>query len=385
LINTVPSAVGELLRLGLLPPTAATINLAGEPLAGKLVRQLYEQPQVRAVYNLYGPTEDTTYSTWGLMSRDEETPSIGRPIDNTRVYLLDGAGEPVPAGIAGELHLGGDGLARGYLGRPDQTAERFVPDPFSTEPGARLYRTGDLARYLADGRIEFLGRADYQVKIRGYRIELGEIEAVLQAHAGVRDCAVLAREDAPGDIRLVAYVAPADDALSAAELRAYLKSKLLEHMVPAVFVLLPELPLTPNGKINRRALPAPASVRPDTTEQFIAPRNAVEAVLAGIWAQVLGVERVGAADNFFELGGHSLLATRALARINQTFRMQLPLQAVFTAGTLAELARLVAAHETRPGQAKKIARALVRVQQMSAGELQAELERKRKQREATHG
>jgi amino acid adenylation domain-containing protein/non-ribosomal peptide synthase protein (TIGR01720 family) len=385
LVNTVPSAVGELLRLGLLPPTAATINLAGEPLAGKLVRQLYEQPQVRAVYNLYGPTEDTTYSTWGLMSRAEESPSIGRPIHNTRVYLLDGAGEPVPVGIAGELHLGGDGLARGYLGRPDQTAERFVPDPFSSESGARLYRTGDLARYRPDGQIEFLGRADYQVKIRGYRIELGEIEAVLQAHAGVRDCAVLAREDAPGDIRLVAYVAPAAGALSAAELRAYLKSKLLEHMVPAVFVLLPELPLTPNGKINRRALPAPASVRPETTEQFIAPRNAVEAVLADIWAQVLGVGRVGAADNFFELGGHSLLATRALARINQTFRMQLPLQAVFTAGTLAELARLVAAHETRPGQAEKIARARLKVQQMSAGELQAELERKRKQREATHG
>ena len=381
LVNTVPSAIGELLRLGHVPASARTINLAGEPLPAKLVRQLYELPQVEQVFNLYGPTEDTTYSTWGLMRRGtDEPPSIGRPVHNTRAYLLDPAGQPVPVGIVGELYLGGDGLARGYLGRPELTAERFVPDPFSREPGARLYRTGDLARYLPDGEIDFLGRMDHQVKVRGYRIELGEIEAALSQHPAVRDCAVLAREDAPGDKRLVAYVVGKQGQPPESELRGFLKERLLDHMLPSSFVLLDELPLTPNGKINRRALPAPEEVARPAAEDYVAPRTPVEEVLAGIWREVLRVERVGAHDNFFDLGGHSLLATRVLHRVRKVFKAELPLHVVFEARTLAELAGRVVAHEARPGQAEKIARLMQKVKGLSAAELRAELEQKRSEK-----
>lgn len=241
-----------------------------------------------------------------------ETVPIGRPISNTRVYILDSRMQPVPIGVCGELYIGGDGLAPEYLDQPALTAARSVADPFTEEAGARLYRTGDWVRYRADGTVEFIGRRDTQVKIRGHRIELGEIEAAIAHHPAVRDAVVLAREDSPGDKRLVAYVvaenSPAD---LVGELRVHLRASLPEYMVPAHFVSLNALPLTPNGKVDRKALPAPERSAADEAS-YVAPRTPTQEILAGAWAEVLGVERVGVEDNFFELGGHSLLAMRVV-------------------------------------------------------------------------
>src|SRR5208337_2668020 len=232
-------------------------------------------------------------------------------IPNAQVYVLDDLLRLLPIGVAGNLYIGGAGLARGYVGRPDLTAEKFIPDPFTGEAGARLYKTGDLARYLPDGNIEYLGRSDHQVKIRGFRIELGEVEGALGQHPAVREAIVLAPEDGSGEKRLVAYVsAEGETRPSASELRGFLKDKLPEHMVPAVFVLLEAFPLTANGKVDRHALPTPDGQRPELDEAFVAGRTPTEELLAEIWAQVLGVERVGIYDDFFQLGGHSLLATQ---------------------------------------------------------------------------
>jgi acyl-coenzyme A synthetase/AMP-(fatty) acid ligase len=263
LINTVPSAMTELVRQGALPASVAVVNLAGEALGRELVEAVYEHLPEGAVYNLYGPSEDTTYSVVALVARGEaRAPAIGRPIANTEVYVLDTQLQPVPVGVAGELYIGGAGLARGYWQRPELTAERFIPDPFSVTPGQRLYRTGDLVRYLEDGELEYLGRLDQQVKVRGHRIELGEIEAVLGQHERVRQSVVVAREDVPGQKQLVAYVvSEGEQEVSAGELRDYLREKLPEYMVPSFFVALTELPLTPNGKVDRRALPAPEHTR----------------------------------------------------------------------------------------------------------------------------
>src|SRR5207302_7296501 len=279
-----------------------------------------------------------------------------------------------PVGVAGELYIGGDGLARGYLNRPELTAERFVPSPFvghssaktntntNSESGQRLYRTGDKVRWLADGNLEFLGRLDQQVKIRGFRIELGEIEAALQEHGGVRQAVVIAREDEPGDKRLVAYVV-ADTAateLKSSELREQLKSRLPEYMVPATYVQMEELPLTPNGKLDRKRLP-----RPEQTEagnEYQGPRTAEEEILCGIWEQVLKVERVGVEDNFFELGGHSLLATQVISRVREAFAVELPLRVLFeqpTVGGMAEELR-----QARNGEEQqRTSKPLVRVEQ----------------------
>src|SRR6185369_7379285 len=245
LINTVPSAMTELLHLGGIPTSVQTVNLAGEPLPASLVDEIYRQTQVKRVFDLYGPSEDTTYSTSALRLPQQRA-TIGRPIANTQIYLLDQWLQPVPVGVAGELYIGGAGLARGYLKRPELTAERFTPNPYGAS-GTRLYRTGDLCRYLADGKIEYLGRVDHQVKIRGFRIELGEIEAVLRGHNAVRDVAVVARQG-----QLVAYVVaaekiPGEVAKLWGELRAFLKARLPEYMSPATFVALDALPLTPNG------------------------------------------------------------------------------------------------------------------------------------------
>ncbi|MCA1568706.1 MAG: condensation domain-containing protein, partial [Acidobacteria bacterium] len=270
--------------------------------------------------------------------------TIGRPLANTQVYLLDGWMQPVPQGATGELYLGGDGLARGYLGRSGLTAERFVPHPFGERAGARLYRTGDVARYLPDGEIEFLGRIDHQIKLRGFRIELGEIETVLATHPSIRQCSVLVREDMPGDKRLVAYVVGEDGrAATTGELRDLIKQKLPEYMIPSVFVMLDTLPLTPNGKVDRKQLPAPEQTRETLEEEFAAPRTAVEEMLAGIWSQVLGVGRIGVRDNLFELGGHSLLATQIISRVRETFHVEVPLRSLFGAPTVAGLARNVEA------------------------------------------
>ncbi len=334
LINTVPSAMAELVRLGCLPASVRVVNLAGEPLSQTLVEQLYEQSGIERVYDLYGPTEDTTYSTYALR-RVKEMATIGRPIANTQVYLLDSWLEPVPVGVAGELYLGGAGLARGYLRRPELTAERFIPNPYGPR-GTRLYRTGDLARYQRDGKLQYLGRRDQQVKLRGYRIELGEIEAVLRQHPFVSEIAVTLHER-----RLVAYVvrsAEAERANLTTALREFLSSKLPEYMVPAFFMELDLLPLTSNGKIDRQALPAPeAGIH--FAKDYVAPRDNVEAQMASLWAKLLHLDVVGVTDNFFELGGDSLLAARLFAQIHNRFGKNLPLSTLFTAPTIEQLVK----------------------------------------------
>jgi amino acid adenylation domain-containing protein len=325
--------------------------------------------------NGYGPTETTVTATVhepmrasGTYAIDGEIP-IGRPIANTQVYVLDPHLQPVPIGVPGELYIGGDGLARGYLNRPELTAERFLPHPFSDQPGARLYKTGDLARYRPDGQLEFLGRLDQQVKVRGYRIEPGEVEAALTQHPAVREAVVLAREDGPGDTRLVAYVVPNQPpGPSMSDLRSFLQAKLPNYMVPSTFVMLAALPLTPNGKVDRRALPAPAPTRPALDDALVAPRTPVEAALAAIWAEILRLPQVGVHDNFFALGGHSLLATQVISRLQAAFQVDLPLRRLFEAPTVAELAQALIAHEARPGQTEKIARILRRIEGMSAEE-----------------
>ncbi|HZI20311.1 MAG TPA: non-ribosomal peptide synthase/polyketide synthase [Pyrinomonadaceae bacterium] len=358
LINTVPSAMTELARLGQVPPSVRTINLAGEALKRSLTERLYELPQVERVVNLYGPSEDTTYSTFAEVRRGgTREPEIGRPVADTRTYILDGRGQIVPVGVAGELFIGGDGLARGYLNRPSLTAERFLPDPFSGEPGARLYRTGDLTRYLPDGQIEYLGRLDHQVKVRGFRIELGEIEAALEAHAAVRQAVVVARVETGGEQRLVGYyVAEGEPAPEPRELRDHLKESLPEYMIPSSLVRLEEVPLTPNGKVDRKALPAPQAEEVRGRAAHLSGQASVEEILTGIWMEVLGAERVGPEENFFDLGGHSLLATQVVARARAAFQIQLPVNSLFEAPTVAGLtarvAELVSAGQGLPAPAR---------------------------------
>ncbi|HKV09275.1 MAG TPA: amino acid adenylation domain-containing protein, partial [Thermoanaerobaculia bacterium] len=347
LVNTVPSAMSELVREGSLGPSVRTVNLAGEPLPRSLADRIHATGTVERLWNLYGPSEDTTYSTFARVDRgSSEAPGIGRPIAATRAYVLARGLTPVPVGVPGELCLAGAGLARGYLHRPDLTAERFLPDPFAAEPGSRMYRTGDLVRWRPGGSLDFLGRLDHQVKIRGFRIELGEIEAALLAQAGVREAVVTVREDTPGERRLVAYVA---GEAAADALRRSLRERLPDYMVPAAFVTLAALSLTPNGKVDRKALPAPDLQR--TEESYLAPRTPAEEILAGIWAEILGLERVGARDRFFDLGGHSLLATRVLSRLRSAFEVEMPLRDLFEAPRLADFAaRVEAARRSGTGR-----------------------------------
>ncbi|SFH04896.1 amino acid adenylation domain-containing protein, partial [Duganella sp. CF458] len=318
---------------------------SGEALPAQLRARFRQQfPQV-ALHNLYGPTEAAVDVTW-FDCTEEAWPNIvpiGRPIANTSMYVLDAHGQPVPVGVAGELHIGGVQVARGYLNRPELTAERFVRDPFSAAANARMYKTGDLGRWLPDGNIEYLGRNDFQVKIRGFRIELGEIEAKLVACEGIREAVVLAREDQPGDKRLVAYLL-ADGEIDQAALRGELLRELPEHMVPAAFVAMTEFPLNPNGKLDRKALPAPDASALSRRE-YEAPQGELESTLAALWQELLGVERIGRHDHFFELGGHSLLAVRMVSRIRETMRVELPLRTVFAAPGLQALAACVAEAE----------------------------------------
>ena len=339
LINTVPSAMAELVRMKAVPESVKTINLAGEALSATLVNEVYASTSAKKLYNLYGPTEDTTYSTYTLTHANSPV-TIGRPLPNTQAYILDKNRNPLPIGVPGELYLAGAGLARGYYGRPDFTAERFVPNPFGGKSDSRMYRTGDLCRWLADGNIEYLGRLDHQVKLRGFRIELGEIEAVLARHESVRQCLVMAREDEPGMQRLVAYIVPVDGKTPSEDaLRNHLKQSLPEFMLPSTFMALESFPLTPNGKINRKALPAP-EYKADA-EKYTAPRTPIEEVVAGIWAEVLRVQQVGVHDDFFALGGHSLLATQVISRVRQACKTELPLRALFEAPTVAGLCGLI--------------------------------------------
>ncbi len=338
LINTVPSAAAELARQDAIPSSIVTINLAGEPLTAALADRLYGFASVERVYDLYGPSEDTTYSTCALRTRGGPA-TIGRVIANSRLYLVDPDLQPVPAGAIGEILLAGEGLARGYLGRPDLTAERFVPDPFSPEPGGRLYRTGDLGRFRGDEQLEYLGRGDHQIKIRGFRVELGEIQARLEAHADVAEAAVVAREHPQRGKYLAAFVAAKPGSTSTSEILArWLGLTLPHYMQPATWHFLKRLPRTPNGKLDRKALP------PDRDDHARAPAveagagDPVEEIVAGIWTQVLGVARVRREDNFFDLGGHSLLATQVVARVRAACKVEIPLRLLFdcpTAGGFA--------------------------------------------------
>jgi acyl-CoA synthetase (AMP-forming)/AMP-acid ligase II/acyl carrier protein len=320
---------------GDLPPGLRTVNLAGEALRASLVERIYRHPQVQRVVNLYGPSEDTTYSTCAALPPGSGQGTFGRPVVNSRAHLLDRCLRPVPLGVQGELFLSGAGLARGYLDRPELTAERFVPDPFG-EPGGRLYATGDLARWGVQGDIVYLGRLDHQIKIRGFRVELGEIEAALKRHAAVEAAVVLAREDGPGELRLVAYVVSRNGgAPKGEELRQFLRNLLPQHAVPTFFVLLAALPLSPNGKVDRRALPAPE--RP-ASQPFEPATTPLEAELADLWREVLRVERVGREDNFFDLGGHSLLIVKLRRRLEERFAREISMLEMFQHTTVSAMA-----------------------------------------------
>jgi amino acid adenylation domain-containing protein len=337
LINTVPSAITELLKMNKIPASVQTICLAGEPLKTALVDQLYQKTKVRKIIDLYGPTEDTTYSTVCIRQLGAKA-SIGTPIANTQIYILDKHLQPVPIGVSGEIHIGGDGLARGYLNRPELTAEKFIADPFSEDSGSRLYKTGDLARYQPDGTIEFLGRIDHQVKLRGFRIELGEIEAVLETYPGINKAVATVREDQPGDKRLIAYLTHAQLEHSNVDaLRLFLKEKLPDYMVPSAFVFLDKLPLTPNGKLDRKALPAPDQTRPEFEQVYVPPRSPIEEIVAALWQEVLAIEPIGIYDNFFALGGYSLLAMQVMVRLNRQFQIEVPLHLLFEEPTIAGL------------------------------------------------
>ncbi|MEH1778675.1 MAG: amino acid adenylation domain-containing protein [Nostoc sp.] len=348
LINTVPSAIAELLRIQGIPASVRIVNLAGEPLQNRLVQQIYTLDNIQKVFNLYGPTEDTTYSTFALVKKGDSIVTIGRAIANTYCLLLDEQMQIVPTGVSGELYIGGEGLARGYLNRPELTDQRFIPNPFISEPGGdtkqmvkeqRLYKTGDLARYLPDGNIEYIGRIDQQVKIRGFRIELGEIETALWQHPDVQEVVVIAKEFSSSDQRLIAYVVlkPESSDTNVGNLRHFLKQKLPDYMIPSRFVQLSALPLTANGKVDRQALPAPVQTL-NANEKFVAPRTPIEERIAEIWSHVLGLKNIGVYDNFLALGGHSLLAFQILYRIRDIFQVELPMRHFFAAPTISEIA-----------------------------------------------
>jgi amino acid adenylation domain-containing protein len=373
IVTLPPSALMALPEEGL--PTLNTIAVAGEECSAELVRQWAAG---RRLFNLYGPTESTIWATLAECTGHTK-PTIGRPIANTQLYILDKHLQPVPVGVPGELHIGGDGLARGYLNQPELTARKFIGHPFRDEVGARLYKTGDLARYLADGNIEFLGRIDHQVKIRGYRIELGEIEVVLRRHDGVKEAVVIAREDRPGDRRLVAYVVSRGlEGPSSNELRSHLRQKLPEYMLPSAYVVMDKLPLTANGKVDRRALPAPDLTRLRLEANRVAPRTPVEEILVGIWSQVLGIGEIGINDNFFsDLGGHSLVATQLVSRVRQTFEVDLTLRSLFEAPTIAGMTEAMLGQPEHRVKAETTAQLLLMMNQLSEEEVETMLSERR--------
>ena len=384
-LKIVPSHLAALLASAqpeqLLP--RKRLVLGGEASRSEWVAQLQSLAPACTILNHYGPTETTV----GVLTHEAVTQSetatlpLGRPLANVKIYLLDSHLQPVPFGVPGELCIGGANVARGYLNRASQTAEKFVPDPFSQTPGARLYRTGDSARYLPDGTLEFLGRLDRQVKIRGYRVELGEIEVLLERHAAVHQALAVLNEDNAGEKRLVAYLVPAQQRsrVAAHELRQYLLERLPDYAVPAMFAWLDALPLTSNGKVDLQALPQPEHLMQDEDDEtFVSPRNAVEAVLAQMWMEVLRLDRVGVFDDFFELGGHSLLIMQVIARLRDAFRIELPPASFFNATTIADLARMVVAQEEQAAQMEKIAVIIQRLDQMSDEDARATLDERRR-------
>jgi amino acid adenylation domain-containing protein len=360
-------------------PSLRRVICGGESLPKELLDQYFLQLTAE-FHHSYGPTETSiavTEWTCSALSGSSIAP-IGRPLGNTQIYLLDAALQPVPVGVAGELYIGGEGVGRGYLHRPELTAERFIPDPFSRKSGQRLYRTGDLARYLPDGNIEFLGRVDQQVKLRGYRIELGEIDAALLEHQAVNDCIAVICTQSSGEQMLVAYIVPEEkDAFPVSDVRRHLKEQLPEYMVPKVLMTIDKLPLNVNGKVDRRQLPSPEKSQPETAASYVEPRNPVEDVLAGIWNETLGMERIGVYDNFFDLGGHSLLITKVISRIHALLSVTLPITSLFQSPTIAELAQMLVEQEATPGQVNAIAALRVKIDRLSPEEIQAMLLQKK--------
>jgi acyl-coenzyme A synthetase/AMP-(fatty) acid ligase/acyl carrier protein len=339
--------------------TMDSVLVGGETLDPSTVRRCLAADPPARLLNAYGPTESTTFATHHRIEAVPEGATsipIGRPIANTKVHVLDQSMNPVPVGVPGEIHVGGPGLATGYLARPELTKERFVPDPFSTDPGARLYKTGDLGRYLPSGDVEFLARIDSQVKIRGFRVELGEVEAALAEHPRVREAVVTVVRTA-GDKRLVAYVV---GGVALGELRRFVSERVPYYMVPSDYVELDALPLNANGKVDRRALPAPDPARRGPAGEHVAPRSETERKLAAIWEGLLGVTEAGVHDGFFELGGHSLLATQMVSRIRDTFGVEVELRAVFEAPTIARLAPRVEAAPSGAARAVPELKALPR-------------------------
>ncbi|AFZ11269.1 amino acid adenylation domain protein [Crinalium epipsammum PCC 9333] len=374
-LKIVPSHLAALLT----SPKAASILprkclvLGGEATNWELIDRIREYAPNCPIINHYGPTESTvgvlTYQVGDNNLRYiSETVPIGRPIGNTQIYILDSHLRPVPIGVTGELYIGGDSLARGYLNQPEITAEKFIVNPFSDRTNARIYKTGDAARYLPDGNIEFLGRIDNQIKIRGFRIELGEIEATIRQHPDIKQVVVIAREDVPGEKRIVAYIVPRVETLHTNSMREILQQKLPDYMIPSAFVQLKALPLTANGKIDRQALPAPDQVI--LTDTFVAPRNPVEETLASIWAEVLKIEKIGIYHNFFELGGHSLLATKVISRLRQAFQIDLPLHHIFESPTFADLAVVIAHKLSEQADEKMMAEMVAELEQLSEVEVQ---------------
>ena len=326
----------------------------GEALSRELANQLLLKSA--SLWNMYGPTETTIWSSVCLIESEAGPVVIGPPIANTQFYILDSHLKPLPVGVPGELHIGGSGLARGYLNRPELTAEKFIADPLINEkPGERLYKTGDLVRYLPDGHIEYLGRMDYQVKIRGFRVELGEIEAALRSYPAVREVVVLTREEAPGEKRLVAYLVANGKAVSSvSELRNFLRKVLPDYMVPSAFVFLDALPLTPNGKVDRRGLPPSDSVRPNLEPEYVAPQTDAERIIANIWQEVLHLKKVGMDDNFFDLGGHSLLMVQVHSKLRQAFEKKISMVEMFQYPTIASVAKHLNRHQDELSPFEKI-------------------------------
>lgn len=336
-LDCTPSLLGLLLSEGGLGDSELplTVLVGGEAVDGVLWRNLSVNGTLRCL-NLYGPTECTADASICPVTSSYETPVIGKPLDNTRIYVVGSDLRPVPAGVPGELLIGGAGVGRGYSGRPDLTAGKFIPGSFGEEPGSRLYRTGDICRYLPDSSIEFLGRTDHQVKIRGFRIEPGEIGAALSEHPNVKENVVIAREHRPGDRYLAAYIV---GDVPDSELREHLRKKLPDYMIPAHFVFMESLPLTPNGKIDRRSLPGPG--QSPLREDFIAPGDSLEEKIASVWAGVLDRDRIGIRDNFFDLGGHSLLGMQVISRIHRELSAEVGLRELFAGPTVSELARII--------------------------------------------
>ena len=343
-MQATPATWAMLIEAGWTGDRDLRVLCGGEAVAPALANALLTRAE--EVWNVYGPTETTIWSSLERI-RTGHPITIGRPIANTQFYVVDKQGQPVPIGVPGELLVGGDGLARGYLRRPELTAEKFIADPFSGDPGARLYKTGDLVRRLLSGAVEFLGRLDDQVKIRGFRVELGEIEMALAAHPAIREAITVAREDVPGEKRLVAYVTLKDgESTKDLELRGLLRAKLPEHTIPSAFVVLDRFPLTPNGKVDRKALPRPDLNSSDRAE-FAPPETETQTALAGIWREVLGIERVASHDNFFDLGGHSLMLVRMAQKINSIFGITLAVVEAFENQTVARLAKVIDERRSR--------------------------------------